>query len=97
MPLSFAQQRLWFMDQLEPGGYTYNMPGSFRLIGDLDVDAFKKSLETVVARHEVLRTHFPIVNGDPTQEISPPFELEIPVIDLMGLADVEKENESPAD
>jgi amino acid adenylation domain-containing protein len=70
-PLSFAQQRLWFLDRLEPGSATYNVPAAFRLAGDLKVQALEQSLDEIVRRHEVLRTIFPTINGDPVQRILP--------------------------
>src|ERR687884_1074376 len=62
-PLSFAQQRLWFIDQLEPGNPAYNMPIAVRLAGSLDVRAVHLSLGEIVRRHEILRTRFIVVGG----------------------------------
>src|SRR5690242_17451908 len=62
-PLSFAQQRLWFLDQLEPGQALYNMPSALRLHGALNMAALAHSLTTLVARHEPLRTHFASIEG----------------------------------
>lgn len=61
LPLSFAQQRLWIIDQLEPGNTSYNIPMAVRLTGPLDVEALQRSLNAVLERHEVLRTHFPML------------------------------------
>ncbi len=94
LPLSFAQQRLWFMNQLEPGGSTYNMPGSFRLVGELDIKALQSSLETIIQRHEILRTRFSIVDGNPIQVIDPPFNLEIPLIDLTDLSEEQRSSKA---
>jgi amino acid adenylation domain-containing protein/non-ribosomal peptide synthase protein (TIGR01720 family) len=69
MPLSFAQQRLWFIDQLRPGNATYNIPFAVRLSGRLDVDALHRCLNEIVRRHEVLRTVFPSKDGEPRQEV----------------------------
>ena len=70
-PLSYAQQRFWFLDQLEPGGTAYNLPIAFRLTGALDVPALEKSLDEIVQRHEILRTIFPAMDGRPVQVIVP--------------------------
>src|SRR5262249_45101737 len=72
LPLSFAQQRLWFLDQLQPGSAFYNIPAALRLTGKLDVDALRRSLSEIVRRHESLRTTFEIVDGEPVQVIAPP-------------------------
>src|SRR5262249_31715173 len=85
LPLSFAQQRLWFIDQLEPGRATYNVPGAVRLEGELDVEALRRSIEEIVRRHEVLRTRFVSVNGEPRQVIGETERWTLPVIDLGDL------------
>ena len=82
LPLSYAQQRLWFIDQLEPGISAYNVPAAVRLRGLLDVAALRRSLNEIVRRHEVLRTSFPQRDGHPFQHISPSSELDMPLIDL---------------
>jgi amino acid adenylation domain-containing protein len=82
IPLSFAQRRLWFLDQLMPDNSLYNISAAVRLQGRLDVKAFERSLNEVVNRHEVLRTAFPSVNGQPAQSIAPALPLTIPLIDL---------------
>ena len=94
LPLSFAQWRLWYMHRLEPSGYVYNVPNYFRLKGDLDLEAFKKGIELVISRHEVLRTRFPVVDSNPIQVIEPSFELDIPVMDLSGMLEADQEVEA---
>ncbi|GAC56445.1 putative non-ribosomal peptide synthetase [Gordonia hirsuta DSM 44140 = NBRC 16056] len=71
IPLSFAQQRMWFINQLAPGDATYNIPAVMRLTGDLDVNALRAAVVDVVERHEVLRTVFPESDGVPYQSIAP--------------------------
>ncbi|WP_157521432.1 non-ribosomal peptide synthetase [Mycobacterium sp. ACS4331] len=71
IPLSFAQQRLWFLDRFEGGVATYNMPAAFRINGALDVDALGAALDDVIARHESLRTVFVEVDGVPSQQVRP--------------------------
>src|SRR6266567_2880942 len=68
--LSFSQQRLWFLDQLEPGSPRYNVPQGIRLQGPLRSDALERSLNALIERHEVLRTAFAMVNEKPVQRIS---------------------------
>ncbi|MCP4656201.1 MAG: hypothetical protein GY856_12380, partial [bacterium] len=88
-PLSFAQQRLWFLDRLEPGSSLYNIPTLFHLTGRLDRGALTRALGEIVRRHEVLRTRFEAVAGmpdsDPIQVIEPLPELPFPLVDLAGL------------
>src|SRR5882672_5491697 len=82
-PLSFAQQRLWFLDQLEPGSPLYTMPLALRLHGQLNRRALEKSLAAIIARHEVLRTRFVARDGEPTQVIIGQQAMEWPVVNLM--------------
>jgi acyl carrier protein len=92
LPLSFAQQRLWFLDQLEPGNPFYSVPSAVRLMGRLDVGGLERAFSEVVRRHEVLRTSFPQVNGAPVQRIEEWKPLTLPLIDLRGLVAAEREN-----
>ncbi|MFP2934629.1 condensation domain-containing protein, partial [Pyxidicoccus sp. 3LG] len=84
LPLSFAQQRLWFIDQLEPGNPAYNIPSALRLQGKLDTAALEKSFNTLVARHEVLRTSFPAEGGRPVQRIAAELAVTLRHVDLAG-------------
>ncbi|GAB6041222.1 amino acid adenylation domain-containing protein [Endothiovibrio diazotrophicus] len=93
LPLSFAQQRLWFLHQLEGATATYNMPTATRLTGKLDADALNWSLNEVVRRHESLRTRFVAVDGDVHQVIDEGSPFELPVTDLERLGDEEQTRE----
>ncbi|HEX7186103.1 MAG TPA: amino acid adenylation domain-containing protein [Thermoanaerobaculia bacterium] len=84
-PLSFAQQRLWFLDQLAPGDPAYNIHGAVRLHGPLEIGALARSLEEVAGRHEVLRANFLAVDGRPWQVVSLSLPRLLPVLDLRGL------------
>ena len=77
LPLSFAQQRLWFIDQLEPDSPYYNIPVAFRLTGRLDTKALERTLNEILRRHEVLRTVFVTANGQPRQVIRDAQTLEL--------------------
>ncbi len=94
LPLSFAQQRLWFLDQLGPGRAVYNIPTAVRLEGRLDVAALEQSLNDLVRRHEVLRTRFGMVDGEPVQVIAPVLKLSLPIVDLSHLTVGERETEA---
>ncbi len=96
-PLSFAQRRLWFLEQLDPGNPAYNVPAAVLLTGPLDRSALAAALEEVAARHEALRTTFgPADGGDdePVQRIAPPSPLPFPGIDLSGLPEAARESEA---
>ncbi|MDT5268373.1 MAG: hypothetical protein QOH49_559 [Acidobacteriota bacterium] len=93
--LSYAQQRLWFIDQLEPGSPIYNMPLPLRLNGPLKVEALRHSLNEIVRRHEALRTTFAVGSDlQPLQMVAPPFELTLRVEDLSRLPEAEREAEA---
>jgi amino acid adenylation domain-containing protein len=85
--LSFAQHRLWFLEQLDPGNIAYNVPLTVRLRGDLDVAAFRAALNAVVARHEVLRTTFVVHDEEPLQVVADQRVVDLRLLDLAGLAD----------
>ncbi|HEX8423261.1 MAG TPA: AMP-binding protein, partial [Pyrinomonadaceae bacterium] len=93
LPLSFAQQRLWFYEQFQPGSTTYNLLQSARLLGDLNVPALEQSLNEILRRHESLRTTFQNIKGEPAQEIAPPSTLTLPLVDLSELPEAEREKE----
>jgi amino acid adenylation domain-containing protein len=90
-PASFAQQRLWFLDQLFPGTSFYNVPIVIRLTGVLNLAALEKSFNEIVRRHEVLRTTFGIVEGQPVQLIAPHLTVSLPLINLQSLPVSERE------
>ena len=93
-PLSFAQQRLWFLNQLEPESPAYNESSTFRLSGTLDRDAFKMALNQVVLRHEVLRTTIVTVDGSPCQVIVRNRDVDLPVIDLYAVPNTDRYSEA---
>ncbi|MGD2115490.1 MAG: amino acid adenylation domain-containing protein, partial [Acidobacteriota bacterium] len=94
LPLSFAQQRLWFIDQLDPGSPVYNIPVAVRLDGPLRVAVLARSLGEVVRRHEALRTVFTAEQGEPRQVVLPALPamaFPLPVVDLTGLPEATRE------
>jgi hypothetical protein len=95
-PLSFAQQRLWFLEQLVPDKALplYKIPVIWRVVGPLDTAAVRWVVNQIVSRHEALRTSFPTVDGQPIQAIRPSMTLELPVVDLRDLPDAERVSES---
>ena len=86
-PLSFAQQRLWFLDQLQPGSAYYNIPGAFSIKGSLDVVALEQSINALIQRHEALRTTFAMANEQPVQVIVPVLHVPLPVTELSSIGD----------
>src|SRR6478672_4099634 len=85
-PLSAVQQQLWFLDQLAPGSPLYNITRGFTLVGALDIPALERSLRTLLARHEALRTTFPAQAGRPVQQIGPVPACALEQIDLPPVA-----------
>jgi len=85
LPLSFAQQRLWFLDRFEPGRSSYNVPFSLRLHGVLKVAALSGAIDAIVEQHEILRTRYVEEGGAPLQVIDPPVSRAFPWVDLRGL------------
>jgi thioesterase domain-containing protein/acyl carrier protein len=97
IPLSFPQERLWLLEQLNPGSADYNIPYAFRVKGKLDVPALAQSLNEIRSRHEPLRTTFESVNGQPVQVISPATpSLTLTVVDLQELPENLREAEAQA-
>ncbi|MEV8019184.1 amino acid adenylation domain-containing protein [Streptomyces sp. NPDC086554] len=93
LPASCAQERLWFMDQLNPGDPRYNVPVFDRILGPLDPGALSRALDALVARHEVLRTLITAPDGEPRQEIRPPEPVPFPLLDLTALPRTAREAE----
>ncbi|MBZ4377474.1 non-ribosomal peptide synthetase, partial [Corallococcus sp. AS-1-6] len=94
LPLSFAQQRLWFLDQLSPGDASYNIPTALRLTGRVDVESLRRAFEALVARHESLRTTFLEDQGQATQRIHAPAAWTLPLIDVSNLPEAQRESEA---
>ncbi|MDV2992197.1 MAG: Linear gramicidin synthase subunit D [Chroococcidiopsis sp. SAG 2025] len=93
LPLSFAQQRIWFLEQMGDKNAVYNLAGALKIEGTLDVAALEQSLREIIQRHEILRTNFAIANGQPTQVISPGWNFTLPVVDLRSLSAADREVE----
>jgi len=93
LPLSFAQQRLWFVERLDPGNAVYNIPGAVRLEGDLNLKALERVINEIVRRHEVLRTRIEVEAGQPAQVIDEWTPRSLEVTDLRRLPQEEKEAE----
>jgi amino acid adenylation domain-containing protein/non-ribosomal peptide synthase protein (TIGR01720 family) len=91
LPLSFAQQRLWFINELEPHSSTYNMSEAIRLTGQLDLVSFERTLQEIIRRHEALRTNFISHNGQPIQVIQQNSSWQMALIDLQDLPTSERE------
>jgi amino acid adenylation domain-containing protein len=89
-PLSYAQQRLWFLAQLEADSATYNLPIAYELTGRLDVPTLERGLNEIIRRHEALRTTFTIQDGEPVQVVAPTLALRLPFVDLTHLAGKEQ-------
>jgi amino acid adenylation domain-containing protein len=96
IPLSSGQERLWFLDRLEPNSPLYNIPTALRLEGDLNAPALAEALNEILRRHEALRTTFPNVEGSPAQRINPPSAAPFETVDLTSLSISELEAEVKA-
>ncbi|MFZ1025124.1 MAG: amino acid adenylation domain-containing protein [Limnoraphis robusta] len=92
-PLSFAQQRLWFLDKLQPGSSVYNLPAALHLQGSLNIDALEKSINEIIKRHEILRTNFTEIEGEIVQSVYPVLNLNIPVIDFQEFSQTQRDIE----
>jgi alpha-ketoglutarate-dependent taurine dioxygenase/acyl carrier protein len=93
LPLSFAQEGLWFVHQLNPNQPIYNSPAAIHLTGSLNIPAFGQSLNEILRRHEALRTRFTLAEGKPVQAIVPNLALKIPLVSLENLPAAERERE----
>ncbi|XOV79529.1 MAG: amino acid adenylation domain-containing protein [Aestuariibacter sp.] len=91
LPLSYAQERLWFLQQLEPDGFGYHVPGAVRVQGELDIDALEQAFNKVIARHESLRTVFISELGKPRQKILPELHIKFARDDISVSADSEQQ------
>src|SRR5258707_6083816 len=94
LPVSFAQQRLWFIDQLEPGSTAYNIPIGVRLKGRLEGEVCRRAVSEIVRRHEVLRTSYRAVEGVPVQVIAAELPAVVEEVDLSGLGMEMREEEA---
>ena len=92
-PLSFGQQRLWVLHELEPGLVAYNVPRALRVRGALDVSALRRALDALVDRHESLRTAFTALRGEPVQVVGLARPVELPIVDLSGIDPAARESE----
>lgn len=92
VPLSFAQQRLWFLDRLEPDSPFYNLSWAEKLQGDLNLEILQQSLDAIVVQHEILRTTYITENGSPKQSIATPRSVELSIFDLQQCSGTERED-----
>ncbi len=90
LPLSFAQERLWFLDQIDPHNPFYNVPSGIRFQGRFDAQAMERALREITRRHEVLRTTFATIDGKPSQIIHEEIALRLPILDLSTMPDAER-------
>src|SRR5229473_5526913 len=94
LPASFAQDRLWFLDQLEPGTAAYNLVRAFRITGPLNVNALTSAIGAVIRRHESLRTIFESVDGEARQVVLSDVDVQVPILNLADLPESEREPEA---
>ncbi|MFO0762808.1 MAG: non-ribosomal peptide synthase/polyketide synthase, partial [Byssovorax sp.] len=93
-PLSFSQERLWFLDQLTPGDSSYNIPMAIQISASLDREALARALSALTERHEALRTVFGLVDGRPVQIVAPPADVPLPIRSLAALPEAERAAEA---
>jgi len=93
VPLSYSQELLWLLSQLDGGGVAYNAPAAFRLQGPIDYGALQQAIDGLVARHEILRTTYDLVDDRPMQIVAPSGSAELRLVDLSGLSESEREAE----
>jgi len=91
-PLSYAQRRLWFLDQFEPESPYYNIPMALRIKGNFSIDVFKKTIQSIINRHEALRTTFIARNGEPLQAVKPLLTIPVEVQDISSIPADTREN-----
>ncbi|HKG80818.1 MAG TPA: condensation domain-containing protein, partial [Pyrinomonadaceae bacterium] len=94
VPLAFAQERLWFLEQYYPETSLYNIPAAYPFQGPLNVDALRASLNDLVRRHESLRTTFISKDGKPLQFIAPELVLDVPLIDFSQFSEEQRQHEA---
>jgi len=94
LPLSFSQERVWFLQRLDPANLAYNFQATLRFTGEFDVAALERSLSEIVRRHEILRTTFPLVDGRPLQIIHYPWSVQVLLIDLQDVPKSMREAEA---
>ena len=93
-PVSSGQQRLWFLEQFQPGSPLYNIPIAARLEGPLDAAVLEQAVNQIIRRHEILRTRFDLHNGEPVQIVAPALTLKLPVVDLQAQPQDGRETEA---
>src|ERR1044071_3725420 len=93
-PLSFGQQRLWFLDQLQPESALYNMPCLLRISGALNLAALRQAVNALASRHEALRSRFPAIDEHPRQVIDPRLEIPIRFVDCANLPVADRQQET---
>ncbi|RQH23956.1 non-ribosomal peptide synthetase, partial [Okeania hirsuta] len=94
MPISFSQEQMWFLNQLTPEEPVCNESLTIHLGGEIDIPALEKGLTEIIRRHEILRTTYPLVNGQPCQEIQPPSTFTLPIVDLRQWSETARETEA---